>query len=404
MSSEAESVSRGRKGSGSIRRTKCGNYEYRISYFDELHNRRTKSFTCATVDECVDKAEAFKKELEENMNVIRPGATISQILRHKAEVDLEKNHVGEQGYDRTLQTIGILERGGIGHRRIADIRPRQLENYLNSITHYSNTVIGKIYGLLRAAYRLAYDAKIIEFNYMLMPELRCPRSDKPDKKVRALTDEEQKILLETLEKHKTQYGRNDYRLQILIELYSGLRMGEINALKPEDIHLARGYMHVGSTVSRGLDYRPFIKDGAKTYAGTRDVPISRTLRPILEEALASAKPNPYGLLFYDYHKDSIIETSQVNSFFRRLTEKAGIPVKGQHALRHSFATRCIEAGVPAVVLKKWLGHTDIHITLDTYADVFARMDFSAIDRFDDLMDDMELGWYKTEANSPYKSV
>ena len=66
-----------------------------------------------------------------------------------------------------------------------------------------------------------------------------------------------------------------------------------------------------------------------------------------------------------------------------------------HALRHSFATRCIEAGVPAVVLKKWLGHTDIHITLDTYADVFARMDFSATDKFDELMESMELGW-KTE--------
>ena len=91
-----------------------------------------------------------------------------------------------------------------------------------------------------------------------------------------------------------------------------------------------------------------------------------------------------------------IETTQVNSFFGRITEKAGVPVTGQHALRHTFATRCIEAGVPAVVLKKWLGHTDIHITLDTYADVFARMDFSATDKFDDLMENMDLGWKKNE--------
>ncbi|MDO4860761.1 MAG: site-specific integrase [Bacillota bacterium] len=308
MSSEAGSVKRGKRGDGSIRRTKHGTYEYRISYYDEYGQRRSKSFTCKTIDECVDRAEEFKKEVSMRMKFIRPNATISEILRNKAKIDYEKNHTGEQGYDRTLSTIEILERGGIGNMKIADVRPRQIEQYLSSITYYSNAVIGKIYGLLRAAFRMAYDARIIEYNYMLMPELRCPKSDKPDKKMRALTDEEQKKLLKALEKMRS---------------------------------------------------------------------------------------NPEGLVFCDHIKGSIIETTQVNSFFRRITEKAGIPVTGQHALRHSFATRCIEAGVPAVVLKKWLGHTDIHITLDTYADVFARMDFSAADKFDELMESMELGW-KTE--------
>ena len=97
-----------------------------------------------------------------------------------------------------------------------------------------------------------------------------------------------------------------------------------------------------------------------------------------------------GLVFYVYLKDDIVGTTQVSNFFRRITEKAGIPVTGQHALRHTFATRCIEAGVPAVVLKKWLGHTNIHITLDTYADVFDRMHFEATDKFDDLMARMSL--------------
>ena len=78
------------------------------------------------------------------------------------------------------------------------------------------------------------------------------------------------------------------------------------------------------------------------------------------------------LIDYD-GKGGIIETSQVNSFFQRICEKAGVPAMGQHSLRHTFATRCIEAGIQAVVLKKWMGHTDIHITLDTYTDVFDRM-------------------------------
>ena len=62
-----------------------------------------------------------------------------------------------------------------------------------------------------------------------------------------------------------------------------------------------------------------------------------------------------------------------------------IEYNGQHSLRHTFATRCIEAGVPALVLKKWMGHTNIHITLDTYSDVFDKMDFESTDKLDRLM-------------------
>ena len=101
--------------------------------------------------------------------------------------------------------------------------------------------------------------------------------------------------------------------------------------------------------------------------------------------MEEVRDNPYGLVFYDYVKDGIIETSQVNSFYRRICESAGIEYNGQHALRHTFATRSIEAGVPPLVLKKWLGHTNIHITLDTYSDVFDKMNFESTDKLDILM-------------------
>ena len=65
-----------------------------------------------------------------------------------------------------------------------------------------------------------------------------------------------------------------------------------------------------------------------------------------------------GLIFYDHAKNNLIDT---------------------------YATRCIEAGVQPIVLKKWLGYPNIHVNIDTYADVFARMDFSAEDKFDELM-------------------
>ena len=58
---------------------------------------------------------------------------------------------------------------------------------------------------------------------------------------------------------------NDYRKQLLIELFTGMRMGEINALKAENIDFRKRIIRIRNTVSRGHDYRTFIKDGAKTY-------------------------------------------------------------------------------------------------------------------------------------------
>ena len=63
-------------------------------------------------------------------------------------------------------------------------------------------------------------------------------------------------------------------------------------------------------------------------------------------------------------------------------------MRGQHTLRHTFATRCIEADVQPVVLKKWMGHKDIHMTLDVYADVFDSMHNNAMEKLEDHIKNM----------------
>lgn len=123
----------------------------------------------------------------------------------------------------------------------------------------------------------------------------------------------------------------------------------------------------------------------------QEVDIVGITRNICKYAVTVRKrsDNPYGLLFYDAKNNKIITTSQVNCFFQRVCKKCNIEFRGQHALRHTFATRCIEADVPPVVLKTWLGHTDIHITLDTYADVFNSMHNSSISKLGDYINNLD---------------
>lgn len=371
---------------GTFTKKASGKVEYRICYKDDYGKLQRKSFTGEDEVDCLERADEFMHRLERSKNGISLDATIPELVKLQYEIDFAKNYVGEQGYFRAMDTVRMIEKSGIGDMPIAELTELHMNLFLASITHYSNSTIEKIYQKVKMGFAIAYEKGIINKNIMLSRELRCPKSNKRDKKVRGLTEEEQSIFIETLNNHVVPKGRNDYRIQLFIEMYSGMRMGEINALTPGSIDLKKNVIHVGRTVSRGRDCRTFIKEGAKTYMGVRDVPINRLLKPYITDALDAMKNNPHGLIFYDYIKGNIVTTAQVNSFFKRMCEKSGIPCYGQHALRHTFATRCIEANIPAVVLKNWLGHKDIHMTLDIYADVFKRMEFDSAEQFENQID------------------
>lgn len=368
-------------GEGSFRIVN-GKYNYRFTYVNEFGEKKRKSFSAVTKEECLVKAEDFFEKMKKKNAGIDIEATIPDILRRKYEDDYAMNYIGEQGYARNLDNLMVIEKSGLGKLPIVDITELQMNLFLRSLTRYSESVIKKIYQQVKAAYRIAEDKNIVENNLMESTTIRRPRSSKKEKVVKGFTQEEQTRFLDVLNDFKVPRNRNDYKLQLLIELYSGMRMGEINALRTEDIDLENGLVHVRATISRGLEYRNFIKDGAKTDAGVRDIPVNKALESVLKEALERVQKNPFDLIFYDYLKKDLITTSQVNCFFHRICKKAGISKRGQHALRHTFATRCIEAGVPAVVLKNWLGHRDIHMTLDIYADVFDSMHHSAMEKFE----------------------
>ncbi len=228
-------------------------------------------------------------------------------------------------------TLKIIERHTIGSTPLVDITEHQLEGFIGDINKYSNTVISKVYSMVKYAYNIAYRAHLIDYNPMESLSFKKPKSQKRRKKVRGFTEEEQKRFVQALEDHKVPYGRNTYKKQLLIEIYGGLRMGEINALKPEDIDFDKKLIHINATVTKGMDERVFIKEGAKTAEGERYVPINSKLAAVLRETLDEMRTNSLGLVFYDYNKYGIIHTNQVNCFFHRICEKADLKGVSQHS-------------------------------------------------------------------------
>lgn len=376
---------RAERGAGSYRLKENGKYEYRVTYKDPDGNSRRKTFTSYDLNECYEMCDEFLKNLDKMNYGVRNNATIPDLVEAHLQRKLDMNYMQPQGFYRSMETLQIIQRSSIGSLPIQAIEKEHLHSFLRSITTYADSTIEKVFLQLKIAFRTAVNKKIINTNLMLDDEIVRPRSKKETKEIVSFTQEEQKIFLEVLHAHKVPAFRNNYKRQLILELNTGMRMGEINALKRDDIDFRRKVIKVKRTISLGEKSIPFLNDTTKTEAGKREIPFTEETEKLLREIVKDSKTNPDGLLFYDHIKMGLITTNQVNSFFNRICEKADLDIRGQHSLRHTFATRCIEAGIDAVVLKKWMGHTDIHITLDTYADVFDSLHNSSISKFGNHM-------------------
>lgn len=167
------------------------------------------------------------------------------------------------------------------------------------------------------------------------------------------------------------------KLGVLISLYTGLRIGEICALTWNDIDLKNKVIYVRKTVVRvksaaGEQSKThLIIDTPKTAASLRCIPICSTLL----SALLSFAPKTASQYVVS-STASFVSPRTYDYRFKKLLDNCHIPHINYHALRHTFATRCVEAGVDVKSLSEILGHGDVSITLSTY--VHSSMDLKRI--------------------------
>ena len=356
-----------RKGEN-IRKRKDGRWEGRYIKGYDTKNKKAKyvSIYGKTYAETKQKLNEAKYKTNRGMAYVNPknklfGEIVNSWLNMK-KATLKISSINK--YQSLIENHIIPD---LGHIKISELDEQVMYNFLENQKKKGNQ---KNDGMLSTSslrtilYILNASVKYAALrNMMPFFSIHLTGTGKDASLIQTLDMKEEERLDYYLSTHISR--RN---LGIMLSLYCGLRLGEVCALKWEDIDLNNSLLHVQRTVQRVTD-----KDGnkktkihvglPKSQSSERSIPVPDFLLPIIVE-LAKEDRNEAYILTGSINKPMEPRTFQY--YYQNILKLVEIKKTKYHTLRHTFATNCIVLGFDVKSLSEILGHSNVSITLNKY--------------------------------------
>ena len=269
----------------------------------------------------------------------------------------------------------------IGDMPIEDVRVMHCQKVINNmVDKYAQGTIYQTYICMGGMLKSAVQNGIISKHPM--DGLVMPRGRRK-KDIHFLTIEEQEKFVEAASK-----THNSAQFRLLLN--TGLRTGELIGLSWDDIDFEARTISVNRTLEYRYSTRIWRAGPPKTMSSYRTIPMTKEAYEILLEVWekkpfrkesellkqeleyidlrnnTTKKIKLSNLVFINYRTGEPTKNSSYDTNLYKICERAGIKPFCMHALRHTFATRCIERGVKPKALQKILGHSNLATTMDTY--------------------------------------
>lgn len=335
-------------GKYNIYRRKDGRFEGRV-YCKEVGKRSYRSFYGSSVDEVKCKINAFLPPVTDSEITVKEILVDwLQSITHRIKASTASN------YQMKIQKHIIPFFISV---RYNEISSSQVYSFVNSKKSegLSLRYISDMIVILKSAFRHAAVTRCV------LNPLDGFRIQKPDHtEIRILDSKQQKQLTARFSNRATPTD-----LGVALSLYTGLRIGEVCAMKWSDIDLDKRLLTVSRTIQRIQDFNGAAKTKLvitepKSAHSKRTIPIPDGIISLLKRFKGSHDS------FILSGSDKPVEPRTMQNRFARLLKNENLPSVHYHSLRHAFATRAIAVGFDVKTLSEILGHCSVELTLNLY--------------------------------------
>ena len=361
-----------KRGEGTIRLRKDGRWEGRVVVgYDEAGKPKTKNVLAKTKKECAAKLEELKSTCTAVRPVqVRPDMPFRDWLdywyQNDARPRLRPNTRLNYEYWITQRLIPGL--GGIPLNQLTQAELQQFFRQMKESgrkahveqqgSHMADRSVRSCHAVCQMALDKAVEEKLIHLN----PAVGCKLPPLKGKEMKVLTqDEIQRFLIQAK-------AEGMYEL-LLLELTTGMRRGELLALRWEDLDFATGKLRIDKQVCP-VGGKLVISE-PKTRAANRTI----ILPPAMVELLAEYKKGVFSELMFPSRikPNQPIDPGYVRKRLQVILERAGCKRVRFHDLRHTFATLSLENGMDVKTLSTIIGHVSAATTLNTYTHITDEM-------------------------------
>lgn len=377
-------------GEGSVCRRPDGRWQGSITIGRDDRGRLIrKYFYGKTRKETSEKLNRAIEELRDNRFINKSDNPTVEQWCHEWLWSYKRNSVKQKTFDQyetILRTHIIPDLGDI---RLADLKTMHIQRIINKMhdSGLSHRTIEVMKIVMHAALKQAQRNKLVSEN--VCENVVLPR--KQPKHIRVLNEDEQTKLIAAL---KDNYiGRG-----LLFALYTGMRRGEVLALKWSDYDKNEKTISITKALNR---VRTYNKDGNKTMLTVTTPKTDTSIRtvPLIDKAVEllaehKRRQERYMELVGDYYTDNdlifsssrgdYLDPGNFNRKLNKTVKKIGIPRISPHVLRHSFATRGLEAEVSLKAMQELLGHSSITVTGDIYTHILKEQKRKEISKLNDV--------------------
>ena len=354
-------------GEGSISQRKDGTWTGRIYLGrDSNGKQKVKAVYGKTEKEVKNRIKEIKTQLIKYDNITLSKVTLSELLTDWLQ-NIKKYELKASSYDRVEYTINHNISPYIGYLQISSIKPNDIQRYINNLTDigYSYSTIKKAYNAINASLRFAVERDYIIKNPCASVHLP-KQKQRPKYDIEFFTDTEVYSITESAtSRFKTGNYRYKHGYAIILLLNTGMRVGELLALKWKNVDFVNKQIFITETRSQVIDRTNnnqkyvMVDRSTKTQSSCRYIPINSKSLEALMYFKSLGYSNPYVMANSD---TGLITYRNLFRVLENILDSNGINHGSLHTLRHTFATRLFKKGVDIKVISELLGHSDISIT------------------------------------------